>query len=120
LWDLVVVVLPFAYVYYAYSGAACHPGSMIWNETEAVARAKQIIAQRGLFYFEGVGGTKQILKRLDEQPNCCGASKLFEVLRLASTWQVSLGIGEAERPYYHMQIEMTFCGNLISTGKMIW
>jgi hypothetical protein len=112
---LAVLMSGLAYAWHTDWGA-CRPASVISTETEAIAKARELIAERGLFYFDGVGGARQILKRLDEQPHCCEA--LRSSVALKPVWEVGLQIAEDGKPRHYMHIIMTRCGGIVSRGKI--
>jgi hypothetical protein len=103
---------------YIYSTYGCQSSKRISTEKEAISRAKQIMIQRGLFYFDGIGGSQKIIEKLSEQPNCCTAVKSFGLSYAGNVWEVSLAIAEEQRPSLYMHLIVTPCGDLVSYGKI--
>ena len=90
---------------------ACYSKAVISSQAKAIETAKELIVERRIFDFPGLGTPADFVASLARNPKCCGASRYFSFIRLSSVWRVVL---DTDGDYkYATLIETDECGERI-------
>ena len=107
----VVVVLVIFGVAQKHFQNACYSKAVILSQAKAIETVKELIVDRRIFDFPGLGTPTDFVASLAENPKCCGASRYFSFTRLSSVWSVVLASNGANN--YFVFVETDECGQRI-------
>jgi hypothetical protein len=111
---IVLVLAVASFVTYSfvrtYFRNACHSTPEFTTQAQAIEAAKKLVIENRLRFSKELGNPEELLRRLEDNPSCCGARQRYDYGLVSNVWDVVL---VTDRPKLWVIVQMNGCGTVV-------